>query len=280
MKLLVDGRLLRSIRPTRSFKVLSYPSAMTVSTRALTTVTDLLRRHRAQRATRWRKLTAGRQALLVLAYLRKGETYSDLAGGFGIGTSTVYRYLREAIGLLAATAPTLAQAIEVAARKAFVILDGTLLRIDRVGVTGGRDRPYYSGKHKCHGLNVQVIADPAGRVVWISPTLPGARHDMGAAREHGIIEAIAAAGVTAIADTAYQGGGPAVRVPQRRRRVDPDTGSYRPLSRSQKQVNTAHARQRGPGERVNAELRNWRILRKIRSCPTRPLTWSPQFRPS
>jgi hypothetical protein len=32
-------------------------------------------------------------------------------------------------------------------------------------------------------------------------------------------------------------------------------------------VNTAHARQRGPGERVNAQLENWRILRKIRSYP-------------
>jgi hypothetical protein len=63
--------------------------------------------------------------------------------------------------------------------KAYVVLDGTLLRIDRVGMTGGRDRPYYSGKHKCHGVNVQVIADPAGRLVWASPTLPGARHDMG-----------------------------------------------------------------------------------------------------
>jgi len=78
-----------------------------------------------------------------------------------------------------------------------------------------------------------------------------------------------AAGVTAVADIAYQGGGPAVRVPQRRRRLDPDTGRYRRLSRSQKEVNTAHARQRGPGERVNAELKNWRILRKIRCCPRR-----------
>ena len=80
---------------------------------------------------------AGRQALLVVAYLRKGETYADLACGFGIGTSTVYRYVREALALLAAMAPTLDQAIEVARRKAFVILDGTLLRIDRVGMTSG-----------------------------------------------------------------------------------------------------------------------------------------------
>ena len=116
---------------------------------------------------------------------------------------------------------------------------------------------------------MQVLADPAGRLIWVSPPLPGARHDMGAAREHGIIDALNTAGISTIADTAYQGGGPAVRVPQRRRRLDPDTGRYRRLSRSQKQVNTAHARQRGPGERANAELKNWKVLRKIRSSPSR-----------
>ena len=131
-----------------------------------------------------------------MAHLRKGETYADLACGFAIGTTTVYRYLREALELLAAMAPTLAEAIDVARGKAFVILDGTLLRIDRVGMTGGRDRPYYSGKHKVHGLNVQVLADPAGRLIWVSPPLPGARHDMGAAREHGIIDALNTAGIS------------------------------------------------------------------------------------
>ena len=117
-------------------------------------------------------------------------------------------------------------------------------------------------------MNGQVIADPIGRLVWISPVLPGARHDMGAAREHGIIDALAAAEIDALADTAFQGGGPAIRTPQRRRRLDPDVGRYRRLSRNQKEVNTAHARQRGPGERINAELKNWRILRKIRSSPS------------
>jgi hypothetical protein len=125
--------------------VLSYPSGMSVSSRALGMLADTLRRHRNQRATRWRKLSAGRQALLVIAYLRKGETYAELACGFTIGTSTVYRYVREAITLLAAMAPTLEQAIEVARGKAFVILDGTLLRIDRVGMASGRDRAFYSG---------------------------------------------------------------------------------------------------------------------------------------
>jgi hypothetical protein len=94
---------------------------------------------------------------------------------------------------------------------------------------------------------VQVIADPTGRPVWISPPLPGARHDMGAAREHGIIGAITHAEVPAVADTAYQGAGPTVAVPHRRRRLDPGTGRYRRLSDNQKAVNAAHARRRGPG---------------------------------
>jgi hypothetical protein len=98
----------RSIRLTRSFKVLSYPSGMTVSSRALGVLSDVLRAHRNQRRTRWRKLSPGRQALLVLAHLRKGETYADLGAGYGIGTTTVFRYVQEAIEVLAALAPTLA----------------------------------------------------------------------------------------------------------------------------------------------------------------------------
>ncbi|MFC7655202.1 transposase family protein [Pseudonocardia benzenivorans] len=247
--------------------MLYYPSGMTVSSRALGVLADALRGRRNQRRTRWRKLPAGRQALLVVAYLRKGDTYADLACGFGIATSTVDRDIREALDPLAAMAPTLEQAIEVAKRKAFVILDGILLRIDRVGMASGYARAFSSGKHQAHGHNVQVIADPVGRLVWISPPLPGARHDMGAARERGIIDALAAHEISAAADTAYQGAGPTVAVGQRRRRKDPDTGCYRRLSRNQKDVNTAHARRRGPGERVNAELKSWRILRKIRSSP-------------
>lgn len=68
----------------------SYPSGMTVSNRALIMLADALRKNRTELGTRWRRLEPGRQALLVLAHLRKGETYADLACGFGVGTTTVY----------------------------------------------------------------------------------------------------------------------------------------------------------------------------------------------
>lgn len=117
--------------------------------------------------------------------------------------TTVLGCLREALDVLAALAPTLEQAILAAASQAYVILDGTLLRIDRVAMASGNDRIFYSGKHKARGVNVQVIADQAGRLIWASPALPGARHDAGAALHHGLPQAFEAAGVKAFADTAY-----------------------------------------------------------------------------
>ena len=37
--------------------------------------------------------------------------------------------------------------------------------------------PLYSGKHKKHGMNLQVIASPNGDMLWISGALPGSVHD-------------------------------------------------------------------------------------------------------
>lgn len=68
-------------------------------------------------------------------------------------------------------------------RSSFVLLDGTLAECDRVGDS----RADYSAKHRRHGVNVQVVTDPAGEVLWISPALPGRTHDLTAARTHRII---------------------------------------------------------------------------------------------
>lgn len=96
-------------------------------------------------------------------------------------------------------------------KKAYVILDGTVLPIDRIAA----DQPYYLRKRKHHGMNVQVLADPAGRLIWASDALPGAVHDLAAARTHGITTALTADSVKCWADKAYQGAGAAVRDPFR-----------------------------------------------------------------
>src|SRR5437868_3765577 len=137
-------------------RLLTYVASIPLSTRTLVYLSDLIRARRNQVGSRWRRLDPARQALLVLAHLRNGDTYGRLAGGFGIGVATVYRYIREASDLLAAQAPSLTQVLAGCVRLWYVILDGTLVRIDRVA----EDRPYYSGKHQRHGVNVQVLADP------------------------------------------------------------------------------------------------------------------------
>ncbi len=123
----------------------------------------------------------------------------------------MFRYIREAIEVLVALAPSLADAVQTVSRLAFVILDGTLLPIDRIAA----DTPYYSGKHKRHGMNIQVLTDPFGRLLRASPTLPGSTHDLTAARTHGIIDALAEAGIRCWAEKAYQGASRPVRVPFR-----------------------------------------------------------------
>jgi hypothetical protein len=163
----------------RSF-VLTYPATIPLSTRSLTHLADLLRAERNRRGTRYRRLDPGRQALLVLAHLRNGDIPARLAGGFKVSLTTAWRYIREAVDLLAATAPTLAEAMTGIARLAYAILDGTLIPIDRVA----NQKPYYSGKHKRHGVNAQVIADAAGRLRWLSAAVPGSTHDLSAAREY------------------------------------------------------------------------------------------------
>ncbi|AVT29139.1 IS5/IS1182 family transposase [Plantactinospora sp. BC1] len=239
--------------------MLSYPASIPLCTRSLNHIADLVRSHRHQRRSRWRRLDPGRQALLVLAHLRNGDTFTCLAAGFEVGVVTAWRYVREVITLLVATADDLHQAMSRIRLLAYAILDGTLIPIDRVH----DQKPYYSGKHRRHGMNVQVIADPAGRLVWASAALPGSAHDLTAAGTHGIVAALNGANVMTFADKAYQGAGGCVRTPFKRHR-------YRPkLSHRQKAVNKAHARIRALGERAVATLKTWKILTKLRCCPRR-----------
>ena len=85
----------------------------------------------------------------------------------------------------------------------------------------------------------------------------GARPDRGP--DPGLVRELAASGLIVLADKGYAGAGEHVQIPCR--------GRGKPAS--QKEANRAHARLRAPGERANAQLKTWRILRKLRCCPWR-----------
>ncbi len=119
------------------------------------------------------------------------------------------------------------------------------------------DQPSYSGKHRKHEMNLQVIASPDGEIGWVSGP-PGAVHDLTAARIWGIVRELAASGLIVLVDKGYLGEDDI---------HTPYGGRNKPAS--QKEANRAHARLRAPGERVNAQLKSRRILRKLRCCPWR-----------
>ena len=177
----------------------------------------------------------------------QGETFAELAAGFGVGTATAWRYVTETVALLAARSHRLGQAQAKAkdAGHAYQVIDGTLIPIDRVAA----DQPFYTGKHRKHGMNLQVIASPGGDIVWVPGPLPGAVHDLTAARIWGIIRELAASGLITLGDKGYVGEED-IRTPYR--------GRNKPAL--QKDANRAHDRLRAPGECANAQLKSWRIF--------------------
>lgn len=143
--------------------MLFYRAAVDLSRSTLNYVTGLIRRHRKKIRSTWRLLNLGQQALLVLVYLRKDETFAEISAGFEVPATTAWRYVEETVMLLSARSPKLTQALRKAKKDGLthVTLDGTLIHTDRVKA----DRPYFSGKHRVHGMNVQVIAGPDGTIL-------------------------------------------------------------------------------------------------------------------
>lgn len=132
----------------------------------------LRRRELGTRRSR-RSLDCYRKAVLVIRWFLDGTRIAQLAADNGIGGSTAYRYVHEGIDVLAARAPEMAEAMAAAkaAGHGHLNLDGTVVATDRCSHPGpnGADL-WWSGKHKQHGGNVQVLSDPTGWPIWVSPT--------------------------------------------------------------------------------------------------------------
>lgn len=218
-----------------------------------------------------RALGPFKQAVLVLRWFVDGTRIRQLATDNRIGKSTAYDYLHEGIDVLAGEAPDLATVLEEARKSGMthLNLDGTVVRTDRVGTPGpnGADL-WWSGKHKHHGGNIQVVSDPDGWPLWTSQVRPGREHDTTCAKAAPdllpSLEALAVdAGLLTLTDLGYENLSPALRHPVKK----PKGGDFTDDQRAFNQViRGIHAL----AERANSLLKTtFKALRRVTLDPWR-----------
>lgn len=222
-----------------------------------------------------RALGPFRQSVMVLRWFRERGCVHCLARDAGVSQATGYRYLHEAIDVLAAQAPDLHDVLEQCHRDgmAHVVLDGTLIETDRVAGThingdGVEIDTWYSGKHRSFGANVQFLSAPDGTPLWVSDAEPGSTHDLVAAREHCLpaLYQAASEGLPTLADSGYHGAGIGIRHPFKK----PHGTSHQHLHGDTRAFNALLRGIRALGERTAAKLKErWRTLKRITLSPCR-----------
>ena len=209
---------------------------------------------------------------MVLRWFKDDTDVRLLARDAGISMATAYRYLHEAIDVIAAQCPELTEVLQrgLAEDWAFVCLDGTLIPTTKVS-TGlhplrNRARPMVLRQAQAtrgqHGGNVQVLTDPTGFPVWVSEVEPGSTHHITAARAHALpaLYPAAAAGLPTLTDKGYTGPGIDILVPTKGHNLCADNPTRNQLISAL----------RAPAARANALLKaTWRALRRITLDPWR-----------
>ncbi len=110
------------------------------------------------------KLRPHQRAFVALIHLRRYDPLTQIAAVVGTSFGTAHAYVTTVVGPLPHGALGLLWVLWEA-NPDHVLLDGTLAECDRVVDS----RANFSQKHRRHGVNVQVVVDPAGNLLGISP---------------------------------------------------------------------------------------------------------------
>ncbi|MDR1150860.1 MAG: transposase [Bifidobacteriaceae bacterium] len=248
---------------------------MTVSYRATLDVPDHIVYQVARWLTAWRAVRDARpwqraatpfaQAVMFLRWARDDARVHVIAHDAGVSQATAYRHIHEVTTVVAAHGKTLEEVLDMmeAAEEPRIMLDGTLIASDRCHAKDpetGFDL-WYSGKHRRHGANIQVVMDSTGYPMWTSAASPGRAHDMVAAADL-VLPSLyprAVRGLPVLADKGYVGAGAGVHVPVK--------GHRDRLDASTRCRNRLLCDMRAPCERANALLKTWKVLRHVTVCP-------------
>lgn len=256
--------------------MIAYPAMLDVPRELAWFLAGLLAAHRRARGTRsgTRALSCFKHAVFALVWFREKRPIPLTGKGFGISQATSYRYLDEAIAVLAACAPDLRDALRRVAAEGWshVILDGKVVDSDRcadktLNTHGEIIDAWYAGKTHDFGGNIQAVMRPDGLPVWVSDVSPGSTHDLTAARDHALGAVCWAASqlnLPTLADPAYQGAGIGVHTP-----IKQPAGGAR-LAVDNRASNALLRALRALGERGFALLTGrWRCLQHITASPSK-----------
>ncbi len=164
---------------------------------------------------------------MVLRGFKEGTDLRIVARDAGVSIATAYRYLHEAIDVVATRAPDLHEVLAHGLDQGwtFVCLDATLISSTRSTARSqaGHD-VWFSGKHKQHCGNIQVLTGPTGYPEWVSDVEPGSTHDITCTRQH-VLPALypaPAPGLPTLTDKGYVGAGIGIIVPTKGLNLAPD----------------------------------------------------------
>jgi DDE superfamily endonuclease len=255
--------------------VISYRAMPGVPEELVRYLARLLAAERRYRGTpaRSRKLGCRAQAVMALRWFRDRTRIEALGRGHGVSRATACRYVAEAVDVLSAQAPALADAPERALGDGvpYVIPDGKVVAADRCTekVTSVKGKPtgaWYSGKAHRHGGNVQAVMRPDGLPLWTGPAEPGSTAGLPAARRHALpaLYRAAARGMPVLAGSGYPGAGIGILVPFKGPAIRHDPG----ISARTRDGLLRELRCRG--ERGFALLtQRWAALQHVTASPSR-----------
>lgn len=209
-------------------------------------------RRRKARPNRQRKIGAGPKRKLsvpealfgLLLYYRTYTNHVFLGLTLGIDDSNVGRYFRVLTPLIPKSLlPQRPQQLLTEEEVARLIVDATEQPTERRRGTG------YSGKKKHQTVKTQIVVTPRGKIVHVSRTVPGNRHDK---RLFDQTRLKLPPRTKLLGDLGYLGA-TGVSLPYK-------SSKLKPLTKQQKLHNQKHARWRIIAEHVLAQLKKFQIL--------------------
>ena len=203
---------------------------------------------------------------LALGYLREGVSLRGMARILGIPTTTLRDNINPVLAALDQLEPVLPDGTVIedfddvawwcAETGGTVIIDGTEFAVARPGDQEAQ-RPFYSGKKKTHTAKTIAVCDGVSNLLWATPLVGGATHDLSALRDANLPEHLDDSGLDVLADSGFQGlqhDVAGLELPTRRRRRS------EPLTAIERFFNSVLSSNRVRVEHAIGRLKQWRCL--------------------